>query len=119
MTTLSEAQLRRYAAMTAGDADALAALLDDRLIYTHSRGDRDGKDSYLAKIRSGGLAYGPITHREDPPLLFDCCAIVVGEMETEVRVHGSRRRMRNAFLAVWAGHDGRWLLTAYQPTPLP
>ncbi|MBK1787168.1 DUF4440 domain-containing protein [Prauserella cavernicola] len=119
MSTLAEAQEQRYAAMAAGDADALALLLDDRLVYTHSRGDRDDKAAYLDRIRSGELLYGPITHREDPPLLLDGAAIVVGEMATEVRARGTTRLMRNAFLAVWSDHDGRWLLTAYQPTPLP
>ena len=119
MSTLGEAQEQRYAAMSAGCADALAAVLDDRLVYTHSRGDRDTKSSYLEKIRTGALAYGPITRREDPPLLTGGAAIVVGKMETDVCVRGGPRRMRNAFLAVWTEHDGRWLLTAYQPTPLP
>jgi hypothetical protein len=104
--------------MSAGDVDALAALLDDRLVYTHSRGDRDTKASYLEKLRTVALAYGPITHRENAPMLIDGTAIVVGEMETDVHVRGVSRRMRNAFLAVWTEHDGRWLLTAYQPTPL-
>jgi ketosteroid isomerase-like protein len=119
MSALDEAQEQRYAAMSAGDADALAALLDDRLVYTHSRGDRDTRASYLEKIHTDALAYGPITHRENPPLLTGRTAIVVGEMETDVRVRGATRRMHNAFLAVWTEHDGRWLLTAYQPTPVP
>ena len=119
MSTLREAQELRYAAMSAGDVDALATVLDDRLVYTHSRGDRDTKASYLDKIRTGALAYGLIDHREDPPLLIGGTAIVVGEMRTDVSVRGDARHMRNAFLAVWTEQDARWRLTAYQPTPLP
>jgi uncharacterized protein (TIGR02246 family) len=116
---LAEAVDRRYAAMTAGDAQALATLLHEHLTYTHSRGNRDTKESYLARVRGGALAYGPIERREEISLLCDSVAIVTGEMETDVTVDGASRRMHNAFLAVWAHEDGRWLLRAYQPTPVP
>ena len=44
---------RRCAAMTGADADALAAMLHDDLVYTHSSGVVDDKASYLGAIRSG------------------------------------------------------------------
>ncbi len=110
---------RRYNAMTAADLDTLDRLLDEQLVYTHSRGNRDSKSSYLDKPRTGVLSYGPIRYLDDPPtFLGPEVAIVTGEMTSDVQVHGVSRRMRNAYLAVWTHHNGSWRLTAYQPTPL-
>lgn len=115
---LAAAMRARYMAMAAGDTDALAGLLHERLVYTHSAGNRDTRASYLARVGSGELSYGQITRREEAWLLTDGTAVVVGEMETDVTVSGSSRRMRNAFLGVWTRDGGRWQLVAYQPTPL-
>jgi len=38
-------EVERYAAMIAGDVEALGRLLSDRLVYSHSTGDHDSKAS--------------------------------------------------------------------------
>jgi hypothetical protein len=116
---LVAAMRARYAAMTAGDTGTLAGLLHEQLVYTHSKGNRDTKQSYLGRVRGGLLGYGPIIHREEISLPADGIALVIGEMETDVTVGAASRRMRNAFLGVWILDGGRWQLLAYQPTPLP
>lgn len=116
---LSRAIELRYAAMTAGDAEALAELLHEELVYTHSRGNRDTYASYLARVSAGELAYGPIEHRDEIRPLGDDVAMVVGEMRVEATVRGQSRPLANAFLGVWTRAGGRWQMVAYQPTPLP
>jgi hypothetical protein len=109
----------RYAAMIKGDVEALDALLADELIYAHSFGDRDTKESYLAKVRSGNITYGDIAHPVESVVVLDNVVIVAGGMSTIATVGGEKRRLNNSCLAVWRKKAGRWGLVAYQPTPLP
>lgn len=110
---------RRYAAMRAGDVGALRALLSPRLHYSHSLGDRDTLDSYLAKVEAGHFTYHFIDYRSEWSEDLPGAVLLGGRMTAEVEVAGERRRIDNAFLAIWAEEDGDWRLIAYQPTPLP
>ena len=58
---------RRYAAMLAGDADGIADLLHDELIYMHSIGGADSKDSYLRTLRDGSMGSSPARSRHRRP----------------------------------------------------
>jgi hypothetical protein len=113
------AEDRRYAAMLAADTDALDGLLSDRLVYTHSSGSRDTKDSFLSKMGSGALAYAWVEHPESQVVVLGDAVLIIGEMHAEVMVGGASRRLDNASLSVWAAEDGGWRLAAFQNTPLP
>ncbi len=109
----------RYAAMIKGDVASLDALLADDLVYAHSFGDRDTKESYLAKVKSGNITYREISHPVERVIVRGDMAIVAGRMIATAMVGGEVRRLNNSCLAVWARQAGRWALVAYQPTPLP
>lgn len=109
----------RTAAMLAGDAEALRGLLSPRLRYSHSLGDRDTFESYLARVAAGYFVYRRIEHRVDWSEDLASAVLIGGRMTAEVVVAGETRRIDNAFLAVWAEEGGAWRLIAYQPTPLP
>jgi ketosteroid isomerase-like protein len=51
------AEQRRAAAMIAADVDAIADLLDERLIYCHSSGVVDTRESYLDELRKSEYTY--------------------------------------------------------------
>lgn len=113
------AEDRRYAAMTAADTGALAELLSDRLVYSHSNAARDGKESLLSKISGKLLVYTTIEHPVHQVIVLGDAVLVTGEMRGDVLVGGLPRRLDNSVLAVWAREDGGWKLAAFQPTPLP
>jgi uncharacterized protein (TIGR02246 family) len=113
------AEDRRYAAMLAGDATALADLLSDGLIYTHSSGVRENKQQLLARIDGGDLRYVRLEHPVSQVVVLGDAVLVLGEMHADVVVGGQPRRLDNAVLAVWAAQDGGWRLAAFQGTPLP
>lgn len=116
--TVHAAEARRYSAMKAGDAGALADLLDEDLVYTHSDGSSDTRESYLAKVTAGHFVYHNIDAPIDHVIEFDNTAILAGRMVAEVVVGGEARRLANASLAVYRRRGGQWRLVAYQPTPL-
>jgi ketosteroid isomerase-like protein len=113
------AEDRRYAAMLAADVGALDGLLSDRLVYTHSSGSRDTKESFLSKMRSGALAYVSVEHPESQLIVLGDAVLIIGEMHAEIQAGGASRRLDNASLSVWAAEDGGWRLAAFQNTPLP
>ncbi|MBC9247457.1 nuclear transport factor 2 family protein [Paracoccus sp. 11-3] len=110
---------RRYAAMRAGDVTTLRDLLSARLRYTHSLGDHDTRDSYLAKVAAGHFVYHRIDHPVEWSERLPGAVLLAGRMAAEVDVGGEPRRINNAFLAVWADEGDAWRLIAYQPTPMP
>ncbi|MDO9413889.1 MAG: nuclear transport factor 2 family protein [Pseudolabrys sp.] len=118
-STIEDLENRRYAAMIAGDVHVLDELCSDALIYTHSRGERDDKTSYLAKVASGVFTYHEIDHPNERVLVLSDTALITGRMTAQVSVGGEPRRIDNACLAVWAREAGGWKFVAYQPTPLP
>jgi Domain of unknown function (DUF4440) len=50
-----EAEDARYAAQIGNNFVALARLFADDLVYLHSSGAVDGKDSFIARLRSNAL----------------------------------------------------------------
>ena len=115
---IEELEAERYAAMLRNDAERLAALLHAELVYTHSSGDRDSKQSYLDKVKSGFFKYHEIAHTIDRIVHGNDCAVVAGTMRASVTIGDSMRSINNSCLAVWLRSQGEWQLAAYQPTPL-
>jgi len=116
---ISELEARRYQAMTDADTATLAELFSARLVYTHSDASSDGKQSYLDKLASGELDYGPVDHPETSIVVHGDCALVYGDMRGPVRVGGSPRVLNSKSLAVWGRENESWVLLAYQPTKYP
>lgn len=116
---IADLEAKRYRAMLDGDVPVLREICSDDLSYTHSLGDRDDKESYLAKVASGVFTYHEIAHPADRILVLNGAALVTGRMSARVTVAGELRQIDNAYLAVWAKEDAGWKFVAYQPTPLP
>jgi uncharacterized protein (TIGR02246 family) len=114
---------QRRAALVAGDADALHALLAPTLVYVHSTGGRDSRDSYLAKLNGGALRYLEVDFSElrVQPLATLApaqAAVVTGRMAATITKDGERKAVRSFFMTVWAADaQGRWQLQAHQGTP--
>jgi hypothetical protein len=110
---------RRYRAMLDGDTAVLDALCSGDLIYTHSKGDHDDKQSYLDKVGSGHFTYLEITHPADRILVVDGAALVTGRMTAKVSVAARGIvHVDNRYLAIWVREHGAWKFVAYQPTPI-
>jgi hypothetical protein len=113
------AEQRRCEAMLANDSDALAALLDPRLHFSHATGAVDGKDALLAKLAAGRIRYVGIAWSEERvTVLAADAAMLTGRMTTDVRVEGMDKRLNNRVITVWSRDGDGWRLVAFQSTPL-
>jgi Domain of unknown function (DUF4440) len=109
----------RCSAMLANDSDALDALLDPRLSFSHATGAIDDKAAYMAKMAAGRIDYLSIDWSEENVIpLGPDAALLSGRMTSQVRVEGVEKRLDNRVLAAWARSDGAWRIVAFQSTPL-
>ncbi len=113
---VAECERLRYDAMLRADADALDGMFAEEAVYTHSKGERDTKHSYIEKVARRYFDYLRIDHPEQEIAVVGDTAIVVGRMTAEVKVVDEIRHLDNRNLAVWVRRDGRWKFLAYQPT---
>ncbi|UDY23406.1 nuclear transport factor 2 family protein [Nocardioides sp. Kera G14] len=107
---------RRFRAMLDGDVETLRELLSERLMYTHTDGRVDTKESYLATLAGGG-PYVEIDHPVRELVADDHVALVSGAMVATLDKGGVVSRLDNATLSVWLNEEGTWRYAAFQPTP--
>jgi hypothetical protein len=111
---------RRRQALLAGDLPVLQGLLADGLVYVHSTGVSDRKDSYLAKLASGSLRYLALDFSALQVLGLQRATVVSGRMSAVVCKDGQEKHVASLFMTVWGcDRDGVWRLHAHQGTPLP
>jgi ketosteroid isomerase-like protein len=105
---------RRRAALNANDADALAPLLSEELVYIHSNGLVDGKQSYIDRVRAGPGRYRNLTVKDFKVRRNGSTAISDGEVRFEHGVPGGKTIVVHAhFLAIWRDEGGTWRLAGY------
>ena len=111
---------RRRQALLSCDVNTLQSLLSDNLIYMHSTGACDHKDSYLAKLTNGSLKYLKLNFGEMHVQELRHAAVVTGRMSATISKDGQQKEVASLFMTVWAcGTDGTWRLHAHQGTPVP
>jgi len=109
----------RCAAMVARDADALAQMLHDDLVYTHSSAVVDDKGKYLDAIRSGRTRYHSIKRADERVRAYGDTAFVNGSAEIEVDVNGQHKSLRLLYLDAWTRTPQGWKFVAWQSTARP
>lgn len=110
---------RRRQALLEGDLPILQGLLADGLVYVHSTGACDGKESYLAKLSGGSLKYLELNFSDQRVQMLQQAAVVCGRMEAVISKDGQRKTVASLFMTVWScDAEGKWRLHAHQGTPL-
>ena len=121
-----QAEAKRLAAMRANDTQALAPLLHEGIVYLHSSGGTDSKESVLAKLKSGQLRYLRVDFEDLAVADMGCAAVVTGRMVATVHREGKDLDIRSQFMTVWQARDPLsddpagepWRLRAHQGTPI-
>lgn len=115
---LRDLEERRYAAMLAGDADALEELLHDDLGYMHSTGELESKQSYIDTLRAGTSAYKMIRVDDQTIRVHADIGMVFHHLEADVVFQGNERHLDNRLLAVWSRDGGKWRMLGLQSGPV-
>ncbi len=101
--------------------DRLRELLSERLVHTHTRGNVDTRDSYLAFV--GGVIESLALRREDLRVLplGEHAAVLHGRQINRARRRGETGEVRVEAMVtqVFACEaDGQWRMVAFQATPM-
>ncbi|MFC7400606.1 nuclear transport factor 2 family protein [Chelatococcus sp. GCM10030263] len=119
VSMLEEEERRRCAALMAGDAETLAAMLTDDLVHIHLTGKIDDKVGYLEGFRTKYLfrdvERGPLNIR-----IWGDCAVMVGTLTQKVVVKetGATHDIRAVTTQTWLRIGGRWLQSTCHNAPL-
>lgn len=119
LTSLRVAEETRCQFMLSGNTSALNEQLSDTLVYVHSTGTRDSKQSYIQKIASALLRYESLEFSILSMTILGKVGLVDAVMKATVLNGDIRRDVTSSYLAVWEKNDSRWKLQALQATPLP
>jgi len=115
LETVRALERQRIEATRVNDADALAALLDDQLIYVNSAGEMYGKARYLHDIGTQALCYDrDFDVRETKASAFDGLVILAGMMLGHSRLDGEQQVFHFPCIGVWRKDSGTWRMVAWQ-----
>lgn len=108
---------RRVAHLLDGDFDAAAAMLADDLVYGHSTGLVDDKESLLASYRNGTVQYRAIESRIAKAIRVTGDVVLThGTIAIRAIVNGTQGRFGGQYMAVWRRANQSWILQALQAT---
>jgi hypothetical protein len=116
---LAAADEARRLAMLAADTRALKEMCAETLVYVHSSGATDSRESYLHKLDSGALRYEALEFVAPRYRLIGTTGLVHAGMRAAVLRGGGRYAVAGNTLAVWTFGERGWLLQALQASPLP
>lgn len=109
---------RRVRAAVANDFDALAALLDDELIYITSSGVVFNKQQYLNALRTNRLTYSEdFEVRQTHHRVLNEFIILAGVMLGHARLNGEQQVFHCRCLSVWRQQADGWRMVAWQSSP--
>ena len=115
LETVRALERERIEATRVNDPDALAALLDDQLIYVNSAGEMYGKARYLHDIGTQALCYDrDFDVRETKASAFDGLVILAGMMLGHSRLDGEQQVFHFPCIGVWRKDSGTWRMVAWQ-----
>ena len=107
------------AAVKGRDYAALEKIFTPGLIYAHSGGAIEDKQTYIGRLRSGAQRYDSLTHESTKVALYGDSAVA----HSMVRVTGSNNsgpfNDHVMMLHLWVKQGGSWRLAAHQTTKVP
>lgn len=114
LETVRALERRRIAATAANDVEALAPLLDEKLVYINSIGDIYDKQEYLRALSTQGLIYDKdFDVQESEFRTAPGLVVLVGIMLGHSRLDGEQQVFHCRCIGVWREHDGDWRMIAW------
>ena len=102
--------------MVAADIDTLDGLLHDDVVFGHTDGHADDKNTYLAKLAAGAVRYHEVHHRIENVRVFGDAALVNFHLRMRAELATGTRRLNVIGLTVWTLDMDRWRMVAHHPT---
>jgi ketosteroid isomerase-like protein len=117
--SLQEAEKSWATAITKRDFVLLDKVLSPDLVYTHSTGVIDTKDSYIGAQKKGDRRYDAVTPLETKAKQYGDTGVVTGKLRMQGKTSAGPFDDTVLLTHVWIKQGGVWRLVAHQTTKLP
>ena len=110
---------KRMTAMAQRDVAALKGMLCKGLVYTHSSGRQDTKQSLIDGMEAGTTVYTSVEPSEVKAQDLGNAVVLTGVAAISVNSNGKPNSFRVRFTDVYENQNGTWRMIAWQSTKLP
>lgn len=114
-----ELDKRRMTAMAQKDVAALKNMLCKGLVYTHSSGRQDTKQSLIDGMESGSTVYTSMVPSEVKAQDLGNAVVLTGVAAISVNSKSKPNSFRVRFTDVYENQNGTWRMVTWQSTKLP
>ena len=114
-----ELDKKRMTATAQKDIASLKTMLCKGLIYTHSTGRQDTKESLIEGIESGKTVYTSIVPSDVKAQDLGNAVVLTGVAAISVNSNGKPNSFRVRFTDVYENQNGTWRMITWQSTKLP
>ena len=115
----NDAETKRIEALVKGDMAALEAMFTKDMVYTHSNGKVDTKETLLESLKTGATKYLAVVLSEKKHQVYGNTVIVTGIAEVKVKSGENEVAFKARFTEVWTRQKGEWKFALWQTTRLP
>jgi len=110
---------KRMTAMAQKDVATLKNVLCKGLVYTHSSGRQDTKQSLIEGMESGSTVYTSIEPSDVKAQDLGNAVVLTGVAAISVNSKGKPNSFRVRFTDVYENQNGTWRMVTWQSTKLP
>ena len=110
---------KRMTAMAQKDTAALKGMLCKGLIYTHSSGRQDTKESLIGGMEKGTTVYTSVVPSEVKAQDLGNAVVLTGIAAISVNSNGKPNSFRVRFTDVYENQNGTWRMITWQSTKIP
>jgi ketosteroid isomerase-like protein len=114
-----ELDSKRMTAMAQKDVAALKNMICNGLVYTHSTGRQDTKQSLLDNMENGTTVYTSMVPSDVTAQDFGNVVVLTGVAAISVNSRGKPNSFRVRFTDVYENQNGTWRMVTWQSTKLP
>lgn len=114
-----ETENQRFKALVRDDFAVLDRVLADDLVYTHSSGKNDTKQSYMQSLREGKTKYNTMDAQEQKVRIYGNMAVINGKCLMNVTSNGTIINTGLAYISVYVRNGAQWQLVAWQSLRVP
>jgi len=114
-----ELDKKRMTAMAQKDVAALKGMLCKGLVYTHSSGRQDTKESLFANMESGSTVYTSVVPSEVKAQDLGNAVVLTGVAAISVNSNGKPNSFKVRFTDVYENQNGTWRMVIWQSTKIP
>ncbi|MGA0555539.1 nuclear transport factor 2 family protein [Larkinella sp. VNQ87] len=112
--TVLAVEKERFDAQVTKNYAVLEKVLGDDLMYNHSNGNQDGKQSYIQSLKDGKQSYEAIDIQEQKVHLYGNTAVISGICLVKATNNGQTINSKLRYTDVYVKKGKQWQMVAWQ-----